>query len=117
MSDLHLGFQRSDTAARQEGLFAFLDRVNGLTHIQAIKQRMNDLLAPGAHLGGAVECDIGDAQHLELADAVVDGARAERVLSTSQIGNGRSARSHEWSSPAARSSPPSPAGPAMAYAR
>jgi ubiquinone/menaquinone biosynthesis C-methylase UbiE len=33
-----------------------------------------------AHLGGAVECDIGDAQHLELADAVVDGARAERVL-------------------------------------
>ena len=48
MSDLHVGFQRADADARGDGLFAFLERVDGLPHVQAIKRRMTDLLGPGA---------------------------------------------------------------------
>jgi ubiquinone/menaquinone biosynthesis C-methylase UbiE len=126
MADLHAGFQRPDANARNDGLFAFLERVDGLPHVQAIKRRMADLLGPraGQHLlevgcgmghevrrlagrvapggsvlgidlnhamigearrrtadlGGAVRCQVGDVQQLELGDDVVDGARAERVL-------------------------------------
>jgi hypothetical protein len=32
MSDLHAGFQRSDANARHDGLFGFLERVDGLPH-------------------------------------------------------------------------------------
>jgi ubiquinone/menaquinone biosynthesis C-methylase UbiE len=126
LPDLHAAFQRPGADAREEGLFAFLDQVDRLPHIQAIKRRMTDLLglragqrildagcgmghealrlagrvAPGgtvlgidtnhvlageagqrtAGLDGAVRCAVGDVQHLALADAVMDGARAERVL-------------------------------------
>lgn len=126
MPDLHAGFQRSDADARNDGLFAFLERVDMLPHVQAIKRRMADLLAPGAgqhllevgcgmghelrrlawrvapggsvlgidtnnamidearrrtaDLGGAVRCQVGDVQRLELGDDVVDGVRTERVL-------------------------------------
>ena len=38
MSDLHAGFQRADADARGDGLFAFLERVDGLPHVQAIKR-------------------------------------------------------------------------------
>ena len=48
MSDLHVGFQRADADARGDGLFAFLARVDGLPHVQAIKRRMTDLLGPSA---------------------------------------------------------------------
>jgi ubiquinone/menaquinone biosynthesis C-methylase UbiE len=48
VSDLHAGFQRADADARGDGLFAFLERVDGLPHVQAIKRRMTDLLGPGA---------------------------------------------------------------------
>jgi ubiquinone/menaquinone biosynthesis C-methylase UbiE len=48
MPDLHEGFQRPDTDARHDGLFAFLEQVDGLPHVQAIKRRMSDLLRPGA---------------------------------------------------------------------
>lgn len=52
MPDLHAGFQRSDADARNEGLFAFLDQADVLPQVQAIKQRMADLLrpSPGQHL-------------------------------------------------------------------
>jgi hypothetical protein len=40
MTDLHAGFQRSDADARDDGLFAFLERVDGLPPVQAIKRRM-----------------------------------------------------------------------------
>ena len=126
MSDLHAGFQRSDANARHDGLFGFLERVDGLPHVQAIKRRMADLLGPSAgqhllevgcgmghelrrlagrvtpggsvlgidlnqamidearrrtaDLGGAVRCQVGDVQRLELGDAEVDGIRTERVL-------------------------------------
>ena len=33
-----------------------------------------------ADLGGAVRCQVGDVQRLELGDGVVDGVRTERVL-------------------------------------
>ena len=124
--DLHAGFRRSDADARHDGLFAFLERVDGLPHVQAIKRRMTDLLGPGAgqhlleagcgmghelrrlagrvaptgsvlgidmnqamieearrrtaDLGGAVRCQVGNVQQLELGDDAVDGVRAERVL-------------------------------------
>src|SRR6266566_1299284 len=42
------GFQRPDADARGDGLFAFLERVDGLPHVQAIKRRMTDLLGPSA---------------------------------------------------------------------
>jgi hypothetical protein len=48
MPDLHAGFQRSDADARNDGLFAFLERVDGLPHVQAIKRHMADLLRPSA---------------------------------------------------------------------
>jgi hypothetical protein len=48
VSDLHVGFQRADADARGDGLFAFLARVDGLPHVQAIKRRMTDLLGPSA---------------------------------------------------------------------
>lgn len=126
MPDLHAAFQRPEADAREEGLFAFLDQVDRLPHIQAIKRRMNDLLSPqagqrlldaGCGMGhevlrlaeqvapgglvvgidknfvmvdearhradgvdGASNCTVGDVQHLSLADGVMDGARAERVL-------------------------------------
>ena len=52
MSDLHAGFQRADADARGDGLFAFLERVDGLPQVQAIKRRMAELLGPstGQHL-------------------------------------------------------------------
>jgi ubiquinone/menaquinone biosynthesis C-methylase UbiE len=52
MPDLHAGFRRPDPDARDDGLFAFLERVDGLPHVQAIKRRMADLLGPraGQHL-------------------------------------------------------------------
>ena len=52
MSDLHAGFQRPDANARHDGLFGFLERVDGLPHVQAIKRRMADLLglSAGQHL-------------------------------------------------------------------
>jgi SAM-dependent methyltransferase len=46
--DLHAGFQRSDADARRDGLFTFLERVDGLPHVQAIKRRMAYLLGPSA---------------------------------------------------------------------
>jgi len=46
--DLHAGFQRPDADARNDGLFAFLERVDGLPQVQAIKRRMAELLEPGA---------------------------------------------------------------------
>ena len=46
MADLHAGFQRPDADARDDGLFAFLERVDGLPHVQAIKRRMAELLGP-----------------------------------------------------------------------
>ena len=125
-SDPHVGFQRADADARGDGLFAFLERVDGLPHVQAIKRRMADLLGPSAgqhllevgcgmghevrrlagrvapggsvlgidlnhamidearrrtaDLGGAVRCQVGDVQRLELGDDAVDGVRTERVL-------------------------------------
>jgi ubiquinone/menaquinone biosynthesis C-methylase UbiE len=124
--DLHAGFQQPDADARHDGLFAFLEQVDGLPPIQAIKRRMADLLgpAPGQHLlevgcgmghelrrlagrvapggsvrgidmnqamveearrrtadlGGAVTCQVGNVQQLELGDGTVDGVRTERVL-------------------------------------
>ena len=48
MPDLHAGFQRPYADARTDGLFAFLEQVDGLPHVQAIKWRMADLLAPSA---------------------------------------------------------------------
>ena len=48
MSDLHAGFQRPHADARNDGLFAFLEQVDGLPHVQAIKRRMADLLRPSA---------------------------------------------------------------------
>jgi hypothetical protein len=48
VSDLHAGFQRADADARGDGLFAFLERVDGLPHVQAIKRRMTELLGPSA---------------------------------------------------------------------
>ena len=48
MPDLHAGFQRADADARGDGLFAFLERVDGLPHVQAIKRRMTELLGPSA---------------------------------------------------------------------
>jgi SAM-dependent methyltransferase len=126
MSDLHAGFQRADADARGDGLFAFLERVDGLPQVQAIKRRMAELLGPSAgqhllevgcgmghevrrlagrvapggsvlgidmnhamidearrrtaDLGGAVRCQVGDVQRLELGDDAVDGVRTERVL-------------------------------------
>ena len=126
MSDLHAGFQRADADARGDGLFAFLERVDGLPHVQAIKRRMTEFLGPSAgqhllevgcgmghevrrlagrvapggsvlgidlnhamvdearrraaDLGGAVRCQVGDVQRLELGDDAVDGVRTERVL-------------------------------------
>src|SRR6266487_4209508 len=126
MSDLHAGFQRPDANARHDGLFGFLERVDELPHVQAIKRRMTDLLGPSAgqhllevgcgmgheirrlagrvapggsvlgidmnhamidearrrtaDLGGAVRCQVGDVQWLELGDDAVDGVRTERVL-------------------------------------
>ena len=126
MTDLHAGFQRPDADARDDGLFAFLERVDGLPQVQAIKRRMADLLRPRAgqnllevgcgmghelrrlaarvapggsvlgidmnqamvdearrrtvDLGGAVRCQAGDVQRLELGDDAVDGIRIERVL-------------------------------------
>ena len=126
MTDLHAGFQRPDANARNDGLFGFLERVDGLPHVQAIKRRMADLLGPSAgqhlleigcgmghelrrlagrvtpggsvlgidmnqamvdearrrtvDLGGAVRCQAGDVQRLELGDDAVDGVRTERVL-------------------------------------
>jgi ubiquinone/menaquinone biosynthesis C-methylase UbiE len=126
MADLHAGFQRPDADARNDGLFAFLERVDGLPHVQVIKRRMAELLGPrpGQHLleagcgmghelrrlagrvapggsvlgidmnqamidearrrtadlGGAVRCQVGDVQRLELGDGVVDGVRTEKVL-------------------------------------
>jgi hypothetical protein len=50
MPDLHAGFRRPDADARTDGLFAFLERVDGLPHVQAIKRRMADLLGPRAGL-------------------------------------------------------------------
>jgi SAM-dependent methyltransferase len=121
MSDLHAGFQRADADARGDGLFAFLERVDGLPQVQAIKRRMAELLGPSAgqhllevgcgmghevrrlagrvapggsvlgidmnhamieearrrtaDLGGAVRCQVGDVQRLELGDDAVDGVR------------------------------------------
>jgi hypothetical protein len=40
MTDLHAGFQRPDADARDDGLFAFLERVDGPPPVQAIKRRM-----------------------------------------------------------------------------
>jgi ubiquinone/menaquinone biosynthesis C-methylase UbiE len=126
VSDLHAGFQRADADARGDGLFAFLERVDGLPQVQAIKRRMAELLGPStgqhllevgcgmghevrrlagrvapggsvlgidmnhamidearrrtADLGGAVRCQVGDVQRLELGDDAVDGVRTERVL-------------------------------------
>lgn len=126
MPDLHASFQRPAADARRDGLFAFLERVDGLPHVQAVKRRMTDLLGPknGQHLlevgcgmghelrrlarlvapdgsvlgidmnhamidearrrtadlGGAVRCQLGDVQQLELGDDAVDGIRTERVL-------------------------------------
>lgn len=48
MPDLHAGFQRSNADARTDGLSAFLEQVDGLPHVQVIKRRMADLLAPSA---------------------------------------------------------------------
>jgi len=48
VSDLHAGFQRADADARGDGLFAFLERVDGLPQVQAIKRRMAELLGPSA---------------------------------------------------------------------
>lgn len=70
MSDLHRGFQQSDATANRNALFAFLDRVNGLPHIQAIKRRMADLLEPQA---GQRVLDVGCGmghELLKLADLV-----------------------------------------------
>ena len=126
MPDLHAGFQRADADARGDGLFAFLERVDRLPQVQAIKRRMTDLLGPSAgqhllevgcgmghevrrlagrvapggsvlgidmnhamidearrrtaDLAGTVQCQVGDAQRLELGDDTVDGVRTERVL-------------------------------------
>lgn len=70
MPDLHRGFQQSDAAASQNALFAFLDRVDELTHIQTIKQRMTSLLdpQPGQHILD-VGCGMGH-ELLKLADLV-----------------------------------------------
>jgi ubiquinone/menaquinone biosynthesis C-methylase UbiE len=124
--DLHAGFRQPGADARKDGLFAFLEGVDGLPQVQAIKLRMADLLRPSAgqhllevgcgmghelrrlagrvapggsvlgidmnramvdearhrtaDLGGAVECQVGDVQRLELGDDAVDGVRTERVL-------------------------------------
>ncbi|WP_214107305.1 methyltransferase domain-containing protein [Acrocarpospora catenulata] len=43
-SDIHLAFQRSDVDTLKEGLFAFLDRVDGLPLVQAVKHRMAGVL-------------------------------------------------------------------------
>jgi ubiquinone/menaquinone biosynthesis C-methylase UbiE len=48
MPDLHAGFQQPNADARNDGLFAFLERVDGLPHVQVIKRRMTDLLGPSA---------------------------------------------------------------------
>ena len=71
MPDLHAGFQRPDADARAYGLFDFLERVDGLPHVQAIKRRMTDLLAPRAGRPAspsrAARDDGGSAMLIKLA--------------------------------------------------
>ena len=88
MSDLHAGFQRADADARGDGLFAFLERVDGLPHVQAIKRRMTELLGPsaGQHLL-EVGCGMGH-EIRRLAGRVAPGeGRGGQTLEPPLLGD------------------------------